>query len=210
MPQLIKTLWAASLPGAFILAGIGMLWLYTTLDPEMQFYQRLITHADAWNGSHLVLLASSILLVPAAMAIWSSVRGAKGPEILAGIGLLPAVIAPFFLAGQYAIDFVMPLVAKTGEAAYPVHTGLFETPLINTLFYGLPDLGFIGFMMLTIAVAWCGAVSRINAIILGLVWVAVIFGNALELPLLARPALIVMGMAYIPLAKKLLSDSTQN
>ncbi len=208
MSRFIKLLWAISLPGAFVLAGVGMLWLYTTLNPEMRFYERLLAYEAAWNGSHIVLLASAVLLVPAALAIWSLISGSRGAQVLAGIGLLPAVVAPFFLAGQYAIDFVMPLVAKTGEAAYPVHAGLFETPLINTLFYGLPDLGFIGFMLLTAGLVWCGSVTRINAVALGICWLAIIIGNVVDIPLLARPALIALGFAYIPAAKKLLSETT--
>ena len=180
-----------------------MLWLYTTLDPNVDFYQRLITHRDAWVGSHIVLMISAVLFIPAVIALWRAVEGRRGTT-LAGIGMLLAIPAMVLLAGQYAIDFVMPLVADAGEPAYPVHRALFTTTHINTLFYGVPELGPLGLLLMTVALALSGSQKPATLAVLGVLWIGVIGGNILDQPLAARSCLLLLGLAYLPVARQLM------
>ncbi|MDJ0657204.1 MAG: hypothetical protein QNJ40_23795 [Xanthomonadales bacterium] len=207
MSKLIRLIWIGSLPLSFVTAGAGMLWLSTTLDPGVDFYQRLINHRDAWVGSHIVLMISAILLIPAAIALWTAVEGRRGTT-LAGIGMLLAIPATVFLAGQYAIDFVMPLVAAAGEPAYPVHKALFSTAHIKTMFYGVPDLGPLGLLLMSVALALSGSQRPATLVALAVLWIGVIGGNILQQPLVARSCLLLLGFAYIPVARHLMKATS--
>ena len=205
MARFITWLWAATVPGTFLLAGAGMLWLDTTRDQSVGFYDRLLAHQTAWVGSHSLLFTSTVLMVPAAIALWRVVAGRRG-TVVGGIGLLVTVAAAFLLAGQYAIDFVMPLVAKAGEAAHPVHRGLFETPYIEIPFYNLAEIGPIGLLLLTIALSMSGAISRARTAVLAIVWIALIAGNIADQQLVARISLVALGLALLPVTRMILSD----
>ena len=202
MSKIIKLLWAACLPGSFILAGAGILWLYTFRVTEGGFYERLVALESTWINSHILLLAGTILMIPAALGIWRVVGRSKGAW-LADIGLVIVMIFSFFLAGQYAIDFVMPLIAKAGGEALSVHNALFDTPITNILFYNLPETVFLGFIALTAALVWSGNIPRNLSIVLVVLWIAVFAGNILDQVLVARIASLLIGFAFIPVAQKL-------
>ena len=131
-----------------------MLWLYKFKTAPGDFFERLLSHQSDWIGAHLILFGSAILLIPASLALYSLTRGRKG-ELLAEFGLVLVVGGSFFLAGQYAIDFLMPLLATTGGEALQVHPKLFSTTLINILFYNVPDLLLPG-----AAIAHCRSATK--------------------------------------------------
>ncbi len=189
------------MPLAFFTAGTGMLWLYKFRTAPGSFYDRLINFEADWIGAHCFLFTSAILLIPAALALRSLVSTGRG-SALAGTGLVLVMICSFFLAGQYAIDFVMPLIAKAGGAAHQVHQGLFETPLINILFYNLTDLCFVGLILLTAGVARAGIPGKVELSILGLLWALTLAANIFDYPLVGRSALFMLGFAMLPLAKR--------
>jgi len=64
------------------------------------------------------------------------------------------------LVGQYAIDFVMPLLAETGREAIQVHSLLNNTLLLDTLFYKLPNLVFLSLFLLICTLFWNKKISR--------------------------------------------------
>ena len=80
-----------------------------------------------------------------------------------------------------------------------MHGLLFDTPLLNTLFYGLPNLVFLAFMLLSIAVVWSGALPRVMATLLLIDWAAVLLGNLVH-PIVQRVAIIMLGVIFLPFA----------
>ena len=88
-------LWAASLPGAFLFAGGGLLWLYRVRIAEGGFYERLINNQADWIGAHFLLWASATLMIPASLALWYVVRGKRGAGladvalVLMGLAFVP-------------------------------------------------------------------------------------------------------------------------
>jgi hypothetical protein len=201
----VHKLTARCLPLTFVAAGGGMVWLYRVRSAEGDFYARMNAHVADWVGSHLVLLASAILIIPAAVALWRAVGDGKG-SVLASIGLIMAVPGAVFLAGQYAIDFIMPIIADVGGDAHVVHERFFTTEPLNTLFYGLPALGSIALLVQTIGLMRSGKTSRLELSVLLVLWGAVILGNLVH-PLVQRVALLLLGFAYIPTARRLLAGS---
>lgn len=202
MTKIFKLLFVSTLPLDFILVGGGMLWLYEFRLAEGGFYERLITNEGDWVGAHILLFMSAILIFPAVLCILRLVKDKKGRG-LAEIAAIIALFGSFFLGGQYAIDFIMPLIAKAGGEALTVHRGLFETPLIDTMFYQLPDLASVSLLLATIALAWSKTINLKHAGILLVLWVAIIAGGVMDIPLLGRPGFIVLGLAFIPVSMKL-------
>ena len=185
-----------SIPATYLVAGMGMLLLLTVKNAEGTFFERIQSHESEWIIAHIVLLFSTVFIIPGAIALrgmihhrWASILGDACAVVLVPSTLL--------LAGQYAIDFVMPLIAEVGGDAYEVHGLLFDTALINTLFYGLPNLVFLALFLLTIALIWCNAVPKSIAIILLVNWTAVILGNLVD-PLFQRLALLLLAFSFLP------------
>ena len=201
MQRWMRLLWTLTLPGTFLFSGAGLLWLYKFRSEEGTFYERLVNYTADWIGAHILLFISVLLLIPASLLLWSLVRGKKGAT-LADIALILVMIAAFFLGGQYSIDFLMPSIAEIGGDAHAVHRGLFSNPLTNIMFYELAELNAIGLLLLTIALAWSGILSRPHMIILLALWLLVIAGNILDFALAARLSLLALGLAYIPIAGK--------
>jgi len=203
MPKFVNRLTAVCLPLSFMTAGAGMLWLYRVRSAEGDFYARMNARSFDWVGSHIVLLASAILIIPAAVALWQAVGEERG-STLAGIGLIAAIPGAVFLAGQYAIDFVMPIIAEVGGDAHVVHQRLFTTEPLNTFFYGLPMLGSVALLVMTIGLVRSGKPSRGEAILMLALWASVIVGNLVH-PLMQRSALAALGFAYLPTTRRLLA-----
>lgn len=72
-----------------------------------------------------------------------------------------------------------------------MHSMLFDTMLINTLFYGMPNLVFIALFLISIALIWNGTVSKTYAMVLLANWSAIILGNLID-PLFQRIALLLL------------------
>ncbi len=204
MTRFVRSLTAACLPLAFLTGGGGMLWLYRVRSAEGGFYTRLNEHASDWVGSHVVLLASAILIIPASIALARAVGPGRG-SLLATIGLVVAIPGAVLLAGQYAIDFVMPIIAEVGGEAHTVHQRFFTTEPLNTFFYVLPDLASLALLVLTIGLLRSRKLGKGEAALLLAVWGLVIIGAAVH-PLLQRGALAALGLAYLPTTRRLLQE----
>ncbi len=202
MTKFFKLLYVSTLPGGFMFAGAGLLWLYYIRQQDGGFYERLVTYATDWNSAHILLLLSAIMIFPAALAVRQLV-GKKNGRVLAEIAALLALVGSFLMGGQYAIDFIMPLIANAGGEAITVHDAFFTDPWVSLMFYSLQDLASLGLLLGPIALVWSKTIDlKYFGILLGL-WVVIIAGGAMDIPLLARPGFIVLGIALIPLARKL-------
>ncbi len=186
-----------SVPFLFISAGSGMLWLNSFEQTPGSFFEQLTTNGTDWVGAHIILLFSTILLVPAALAIRSFIEKGRG-SLVADLQVIIVGLTATLLAGQYAIDFVMPLLAEVGGEALEVHRLLYSTSTIDTLFYKLPNLVFLALMVLTFIMLWSAKVPRVWAIILIVNWLAVLLGNLVH-PVFQRVAIFLLGLSYGPL-----------
>jgi len=202
MTKFFKLLYVSTLPATFIFGGSGLLWLYYFRLQDGGFYERLVTYATDWNSAHILLSLSAIMIFPAALVIRQLVRDKPG-RVLTEITAVMALFGSFFLGGQYVIDFIMPLIARAGGEAITVHNQFFTDPWVNLMFYNLPDLAPISLLLGTIALFWSKTIDLKYFGVLLVLWVAIIAGGIIDLPLLARPAFIVLGLAYIPLSRKL-------
>ena len=192
--KLIQKLGILSVPLTFLSAGVGMLYLLQVDNLDGSYFER-IQH-QSWITGHLFLLFSTVLMMPAALSLRGSIEK-KAPSILATIMVI--IIAPtsILLSGQYAIDFVMPLLGQAGGEALQVHGLLYGSALIETLFYGLPNLVFLALMLLSVAVVWNGTLLKVPATILMINWSAVILGNLID-PLFQRMAILLLAGSFVP------------
>ncbi|MEM9078742.1 MAG: hypothetical protein AAGC43_17000 [Bacteroidota bacterium] len=193
----LRKLGLLSIPLNFLLAGLGMIWLLQVDNASGSFFEKLISHESDWLGAHVLLLFSTIFLIPAATGIRLMVKhrivGAIATVLVLVIGSTSVL-----LAGQYAIDFVMPLLAQTGGDALKVHPLLFKTPLVDILFYKLPNLVFLALFLLTITLFWNKTIPMKIKIVLITNWVLVLIGNLIH-PLFQRSTIILLAFSFAPL-----------
>ena len=164
-----------------------------------------MTYATDWNSAHILLLLSAAMIFPAALAIRQLVANKPG-RALAEIAAVMALFGSFFLGGQYVIDFIMPLIARAGGEAITVHNEFFTDPWVNTMFYNLQDLASIALLLGTIALVWSKTIDLKYFGILLALWGAIIAGGIMDVALLSRPAFIGLGLAFIPLSRKLYQE----
>ncbi|MEM9363444.1 MAG: hypothetical protein AAGA43_12455 [Bacteroidota bacterium] len=193
----LRKLGLLSIPFNFLLAGLGMIWLLQVDNTSGTFFEKLTNHKDNWLGAHVLLLFSTVFLIPAATSIRLMVKH----KIAGAIATVLVVVIGFtavLLAGQYAIDFVMPLLAQVGGDALQVHPLLFQTPLVDILFYKLPNLVFLALFLLTITLFWNKTIPMKFKIVLLANWVLVLIGNLIH-PLFQRSAIILLAFSFAPL-----------
>jgi len=142
------------------------------------------------------------MLIPAAISVRSAVEHKKG-SMLASVGTSLVCVTSLLLAGQYAIDLVMPLIARAGGSAIDVHKELSSYPVTNLLFYELPQLVFIGLLLTHLALFRAKIISLSHCVLLVMLWAAIIFGNVFGQTLLARGAILVLGVSLIRPAQEI-------
>lgn len=185
-----------SLPLAFGLAGTGMLWLLRFEGAPGTFFERLEGYPNDWIGAHLILLLSTVFLTPAAVGICLASHQKMGRTI-ATLLLLVVALTSVLLAGQYAIDFLMPLLVEVGGEALNVHPLLFDTPIIDTLFYKLPNLVFLALFFLSCTLFWVRGISRSVRVILLVNWLMVLLGNLID-PVFQRASILLLAFSFLP------------
>lgn len=188
-----------SIPLTFLFAGIGMIWLLNVDNATGSFFDKLANHRDDWLGAHVVLLFSTMFLVPAAISIRFTLQH-KITGAIATCLVVVIALTSVLLAGQYAIDFVMPLLVDVGGDALKVHGLLYSTPIIDTLFYKLPNLVFLALFLLTCTLFWSKKVSRKIVIILFVNWLLVLIGNLIH-PMFQRVAIVMLAFSFIPFVR---------
>ena len=199
--RILNRIGIIAIPITFCLAGNGMLLLLRVETARLPFIEQITFYETEWFVSHIILLLSTMCILPAALSLQSVINHSR-PKILGTIMVI--IIAPtsILLAGQYAIDFVVPLMVRVGGDALKVHGLLSTTSLIDILFYGLPNLVFLALMLLTIAVVWSKVLARLPAILLIFNWLMVMLGNLVH-PGFQRVAILFLALSYMPLVKKM-------
>lgn len=191
---------ALALPSCFVLAGAGMLMQLPIERADVPFFTRLAIDPRWWIGSHIVLLASQMLMLPAAIALRREASTGRAGAVSTA-ALLVIAMGATLLGGQYAIDLVMPHLAAVGGPALEVHARLLGDPLIDGLFYGLPNLVFLAFMIAMMAAAAGGRWGRWRTLALVAVWLVVLLGNLLD-PVVQRSGIILLAPVVWPVAVK--------
>ncbi len=186
-----------SIPLTFLLAGIGMIWLLQVDNASGTFFEKLLSNKNDWLVAHVVLLLSTAFLTPAALSIRLLLEH-KIADVIATVLVVVISLTSVLLAGQYTIDFVMPLLAEVGGDALEVHSLLYRTPLVDTLFYKLPNLVFLALFLLTITLFWNKKIPMKIKMVLLINWVLVLIGNLIH-PLFQRLAIVFLAFSFIPL-----------
>ncbi|ASV32161.1 hypothetical protein [Maribacter cobaltidurans] len=185
-----------SIPLTFIFAGIGMIWLLNVDNASGHFFDKLISHRNDWLGAHVILLLSTVFLLPTAISIRLSLHHKIVGKIATSLVVIIALTS-ILLAGQYAIDFVMPLLADAGGEARQVYGMLYNTLLIDTLFYKLPNMVFLALFLLTCTLFWKKNMPKKISIILLINWLFVLIGNLID-PLFQRIAIVFLAFSFVP------------
>ena len=182
------------IPVSFLLAGTGMLILLKVVNAEGDFYTRIQSQSGAWILAHIVLLVGSVTLLPAAIGLRSLIEGRK-PGLIATI-MVPVIGASaILLAGQYAIDFLMPEIARLGGEARAIHQYLSNNELVNLLFYQLPNLSSLGLLVMSIVLMLDGRMPKMLIWVLSINWLIVILGNLVSTEV-QRVALFCLGFTF--------------
>lgn len=188
-----------SIPLNFLLAGIGMLLLLKVDSASGDFFSRIAHHESNWVNAHIILLISTMLLLPAAIGIRLELKH-NVIGAMANALIIFVAVTSILLAGQYAIDLIIPLLVDVGGEALKIHTLLFRTPLLDLLFYKLPNLAFLAMFFLTCTLFWNEKVPKKFAVLLLLVWLFVLLGNLIA-PLFQRIAILFLGFSFIPFVR---------
>ena len=195
----LRKLSLLSIPFAFLLAGIGVIWLLSVKNAPGSFFERIANNKEDWIGAHVVLLFSTAFLLPAAVGIRQGINH-KIAGFFATAFVVVVTCTSILLAGQYAIDFVMPLLAEAGGEALEVHELLFQSSLIKMLFYDLPNLAILALFLLSCTLFWSKEVPKKYFIILMINWIVVITGNLID-PWVQRMAILCLAFSFIPFVR---------
>ena len=195
-----------SIPLAFLLAGVGVLWLLNVKNAPGSFFERIANNKDDWMGAHVVLLFSTVFLLPAAIGMREAVTH-KLIGTIANVLVVIVGLTSILLAGQYAIDFVMPLLGEAGDDALKIHELLFQSSLIKTLFYDLPNLAILSLFLLSCTLFWSDKMPLKFNLILMVNWLIVLTGNLMD-PLVQRIAILCLAFSFLPLVRALWKDET--
>ena len=149
-----------------------------------------------------------MFLLPAAISIRLALEH-KTIGLIATILVSIVALTSPLLAGQYAIDFVMPLLVDVGGEALKVHRLLFATPLINTLFYNLSNLVFLALFLLTCTLFWSHKVPLKVSITLLINWLFILTGNLID-PLFQRISILLLAFSFMPFVWFLWEDNTKS
>ena len=178
-----------------------MLLLLKVVNADGNFYTRIQSESGAWITAHIILLLSAVTLLPAALGIRTLILGRNTGRV-ATIMVPLIAISSALLSGQYAIDFLMPEIARLGGEAHEVHSFLSSDGLVNMLFYNLPELSSLGLLIMSLALIFDNKLGKILSTILLLNWILIISGNLIS-PILQRSALFMLGFTFLLILYKM-------
>lgn len=113
----IQRLAIISIPATYLAAGIGMLISLVVNNADGDFFERIQNYEFEWIASHILLLIGTTFIIPGAIAMREMIDK-RMACLLADVSLITIIPSTLLLSGQYAIDFVLPLIAKVGGDAY--------------------------------------------------------------------------------------------
>lgn len=117
------------------LYAIGQLWLFIYDQKSDDFYLKINKFTSEWTNSHLLLLLSITLMIPAFIAINRFLNQDK-INIWSKISVFFITLSVVVLFGQFTIDLCLIEICKLPEnQAYQIIDNIQSNPIINALFY---------------------------------------------------------------------------
>jgi hypothetical protein len=126
---------AASIMLCYPFYAIGQLWLFIYDQKSADFYIKINKFTSDWTNSHLLLLLSIVLMIPAFMAI-DRFLNQNRINIWSKASVFLISLAVFVLFGQFVIDLCLVEIFKLPkDQAYSLLENIKSNYIINALFY---------------------------------------------------------------------------
>ena len=109
--QFKNAFWAFCLLACFPLYSLGQMLLFFHDQNHKDFYIGLTKYSSSWINSHLILMLSILLMIPAYLAIGSFLKNRNYP-IWFGLSFFFLILCIFAMFGQFTIDLCLVEVAK--------------------------------------------------------------------------------------------------
>lgn len=142
--------YALSILLCYPLYAIGQIWLFIYDQKSDDFYLKINKFTSDWTNSHLLLLLSITLMIPAFIAINRFLNQDK-INIWSKISVFFISLSVVVLFGQFTIDLCLIEIGKLPEnQAYQIIDSIQSNSIIKALFYDNSQI-FILFKFLDFA-----------------------------------------------------------
>lgn len=114
-----------------------------------------------WTITHVVFLAGTVLMIPAALAMSQVARGHARP-LLRDVGVAVVFVGALALAAQFVVDLMVAVLAHgDSQAAGALFDQLQASALVDLVLYTVgPSLMFVGLIVQAAALARVRALPR--------------------------------------------------
>ncbi|MBK8601423.1 MAG: hypothetical protein IPN80_13520 [Flavobacterium sp.] len=141
--QFKNAFWAFCLLACFPLYSLGQMLLFFHDQNHKDFYIGLTKYSSSWINSHLVLMLSLLLMIPAYLAIGTYLKNRNYP-IWFGLSFFFLILCIFVMFGQFTIDLCLVEVAKLPEDKANLLVEKIQTnAVIEPLFYDNSKLSIL-------------------------------------------------------------------
>lgn len=184
----------------YALIAVGQWWLYSIKLRTEGLFERVTQNTLEWTGSHLVLLAGALLIIPATRALKSYLKDKNRFLIYAATVL--TVVGAVALIGQFIIDFYLISLFsdQSSTAAYAALDQIQSNSLIRFFCYDLITAWLVGQLLFLIALFSKKGYPKwaVGIFVLGLLMMVV--GDQLH-ELLERSSYLLISVALFPAIK---------
>jgi hypothetical protein len=127
--------WAFCLLACFPLYSLGQILLFFHDQNHKNFYIGLTKYSSTWINSHLILMLSLLLMIPAYLSIGAYLKNRNYP-IWFGLSFFFLILCIFANFGQFTIDLCLVEVFRLPQdQAYQLLEEIQTNSVIETLFY---------------------------------------------------------------------------
>jgi hypothetical protein len=149
-----------------------------------------------WTVTHVMFLAGTVLMIPAALALSQLARGYAKPW-LRDLGVSIVFVGALALAAQFVVDLMVAVLAHGDpQAAGTLFDQLQASALIDLVLYTVgPSFMFVGLIVQAAALARVRSVQRWAVIVLGVGPPVVGIGRATGSALIEVSGLVLIAIA---------------
>lgn len=141
--QFKNAFWAIALLACFPLYSLGQVLLYLQDQNQRDFYNIITKNASSWVNSHLILMFSLLLMIPAYLGIGAYLRNRNYP-IWFGISFFFLILSIFSMFGQFTIDLCLVEIFKLPrDESFFILEKIKTNKVIEALFYDNSKLFFL-------------------------------------------------------------------
>ncbi len=135
--------WAISILLSYPLYSLGQIYLFISKQKATEFYDLLNRYPNEWIITHIILLTSLVLLVPAFIGLCSYFKNTQSYNYIL-LSTLFIILSIFPLFGQFTIDLCFIEIFKLPkEIAYQTLDKIQNNTIVNSLFYNNAKLFFL-------------------------------------------------------------------